>query len=104
MPTRPLLALFLLVSSVCAHADAALQSFLEQTITRARDKEHPPAVAALVQINGKIEARTVAGVREAGNTIPASLDDRWHLGSDTKAMTATMIARLAERGVLGFDE
>ncbi len=104
MLTRPLLSLLLLMSSVCAHADAALQGFLEQTITHLRDKEHPPAVAALVQINGKVEARTVAGVREVGNPTPASLDDRWHLGSDTKAMTATMIARLAERGILGFDE
>src|SRR5688500_15263178 len=104
MPTRPLLSLLLLVSSVCAHADAELQGFLERTRARIRDEGHPPAVAALVQTKGKVEARTVAGVREAGNPIPATLDDRWHLGSDTKAMTATMIARLAERGILGFEE
>lgn len=29
--------------------------------------------------------------------------DRWHLGSDGKAMTATLIARLVERGVLAWD-
>jgi CubicO group peptidase (beta-lactamase class C family) len=104
MLTRPLLSLLLLVSAVCAHADAALQGFVEQTLNGARIKGHPPAVAALIQINGKIEAQAALGVREFGNPTPATLDDRWHLGSDTKAMTATMIARLAERGVLGFDE
>ncbi|MBT6278090.1 MAG: serine hydrolase [Chromatiales bacterium] len=30
----------------------------------------------------------------------ASLTDRWHLGSNTKAMTATLVAALVERDVL----
>ena len=30
--------------------------------------------------------------------------DRWHIGSDTKAFTATLIARLVEQGVMRFDD
>ena len=104
MRTRLFLSLALLLSGVCAHADAALQGFAEQTITQARDKAQLPAIATVVQIGGKVEARAVVGVRELAQPALAGLDDRWHLGSDTKAMTATMIARLAERGILGFDE
>ena len=28
---------------------------------------------------------------------PVTLTDQWHLGSDTKAMTATLVARLVEQ-------
>ena len=31
-------------------------------------------------------------------------NDRWHIGSDTKAFTATLIARLVEQGVMHFDD
>jgi D-alanyl-D-alanine carboxypeptidase len=30
--------------------------------------------------------------------------DRWHIGSDTKAITAAMIARLVEQHVMSFDD
>jgi D-alanyl-D-alanine carboxypeptidase len=104
MRTKTLLSLVLLVSASFAHADAALQSFLEQTLNSARDKAQLPAAASLIQIDGKIEARAAVGVRELDHPEAVTLDDRWHLGSDTKAMTATLIARLAERGLIGFDE
>lgn len=104
MMTRKVLSLLLLMSGVCAHADTALQDFLSTSLSAARDKAQLPAVAAVVQIGGKIEAQAVIGVRQLDRPEPAAIDDRWHLGSDTKAMTATMIARLSERGLLGFDE
>jgi len=31
-------------------------------------------------------------------------EDIWHIGSDTKAMTATLVARLAEQGRLSWDD
>ena len=46
----------ILASPALARADAALQSFLEQTLAAARDKNHLPAVAALIQVQGKIAA------------------------------------------------
>jgi CubicO group peptidase (beta-lactamase class C family) len=33
-----------------------------------------------------------------------TLGDRWHIGSDTKAFTSTMIARLVEQRVMSFDD
>jgi CubicO group peptidase (beta-lactamase class C family) len=104
MRTKLLLSLVLLISAAGAHADAALQDFLSTSLDAARARSQLPAIAAVVQINGKVEARAATGVRDAGSAEPIGADDRWHLGSDTKAMTATMIARLADRGILGFDE
>src|SRR6185369_3637125 len=40
------------------------------------------------------------GVRKAGGTEAATMGDKFHLGSDTKAMTATLMAVLVEEGKL----
>jgi CubicO group peptidase (beta-lactamase class C family) len=94
----------LLVASVFANADADLQAFLEQTLTAARDKAQLPAVAALIQIDGKVAAEAALGIRALGHPETVTRNDRWHLGSDTKAFTSTMIARLVERHVMSFDD
>ena len=59
-----------------------------------------PAIAAAVVKDGTIIASGVAGVRVHGTSIAATIDDRFHLGSDTKAMTATLAGMLVEKGKL----
>ena len=74
---------------------AALQPILE--------KHHLPALAgALVTGDGAVRIGVV-GVRKAGTAIAATPDDLWHLGSNTKALTATVIARLVEQGQLTWE-
>jgi CubicO group peptidase (beta-lactamase class C family) len=104
MHLKALLALVLLAVCSSARADAALQAFLEQTLAAARDKNHLPAVAALIQIDGKTAAEAALGVRALGHPERVTVADRWHIGSDTKAFTATMIARLVEQQVMSFDD
>lgn len=58
----------------------------------------PPAMAAAVISDGAIRWSGVRGVRRTGEPDLATLDDRWHLGSNTKAMTAAVYARLVEQG------
>ncbi|MDI1327342.1 MAG: serine hydrolase [Brevundimonas sp.] len=58
----------------------------------------PPAMAAaVVGRDGPIWSG-VRGVRRAGADEPATLDQLWHLGSNGKAMTAVLYARLVEQG------
>ncbi len=76
---------------------------LSPLLDRAHKKHGLPAVAAVVIEHDHIVARGVAGVRNAGESTRAELTDRWHLGSCTKPMTATMIAALVERGELSWD-
>jgi CubicO group peptidase (beta-lactamase class C family) len=45
----------------------------------------------------------VVGVRRSDAPARATVDDRFHLGSNTKAMTATLAALAVERGALGWD-
>ncbi len=40
----------------------------------------------------------VRGLRQAGEPDAVTVDDRWHFGSNTKAMTAAVFARLVEQG------
>jgi CubicO group peptidase (beta-lactamase class C family) len=62
----------------------------------------PAMGGALVDSSG-LKAVAVAGVRKGGEAAEVTTDDLWHLGSDTKAMTATMIAALVEKGTLLWD-
>lgn len=62
-----------------------------------------PGVAVLTLKDGQIVGQGVAGVKDLGSQIPAEQGDVWHLGSDGKAMTATLIASLVEQGVLSWD-
>lgn len=71
-------------------------------LSKALEDRSIPAMAVLVIKDGKVEQQAVQGVRAMNSTVKASLDDAWHIGSDTKAMTATMIAKLVERGVLSW--
>src|SRR6266567_2452949 len=53
-----------------------------------------PGIAAVVLRGDQIVATGVAGVRKAGGAERITLGDKFHLGSDTKAMTATLAAML----------
>jgi CubicO group peptidase (beta-lactamase class C family) len=45
-----------------------------------------------------------AGKRKLGEDLPASAKDLIHIGSCTKAMTAVLIARLVEQGILRWEQ
>jgi D-alanyl-D-alanine carboxypeptidase len=93
-----------LVTGAPAHADTELQSYLGGALIFLRHRDHDPAIAALIQIDGKVEAEAAVGVRALGHPEPVTVDDRWHIGSDTKAFTATMIGTLVDQHVMSFDD
>jgi CubicO group peptidase (beta-lactamase class C family) len=62
-----------------------------------------PAFAAAVVRNGHVTASGAVGTRRAGTTIPVTIDDKFHIGSDTKAMTSTLAGILVEKGALHWD-
>jgi len=86
-----------------APADAAPRSVgaLLEPIRAAYDL---PALGGMVLSSSEVIALGVTGVRKRGEDTLATVADQWHLGSDTKAMTAAIVARLAERNVIGFDD
>ena len=93
------LAVVLLASFV----PAAQAQDLPAVLTAAMDGQRVPAMGILLMRNGKVADQSVRGIRRSDEPDPVRLDDVWHIGSDAKAMTATLIARLVDRGVLSWD-
>lgn len=65
-----------------------------------RAKHDLPALAGAIVSGDKLVALGVTGVRRHGKPERVTHDDRFHLGSCTKAMTATLCAILVEEGTL----
>jgi CubicO group peptidase (beta-lactamase class C family) len=76
-----------------------LGAYLEEI----RAKHKLPAIGGAIVRGDALVAIGATGVRKAGGTTPVAIDDRWHIGSCTKAMTATLIAELVEEGKLAWD-
>ncbi len=77
------------------NVDAILQSLL------GRESERFGMATAVLR-GERIIAQGAAGVRKRGAAASITLNDRFHLGSSTKAMTATLVAMLVEEGKLDW--
>lgn len=77
---------------------------LSAVLDQVRLKHGIVAMAGIVVERGRVIAAGACGERKSGSGIKVTMKDRWHLGSCTKAMTATLIARLVEQGRLRWDE
>ncbi|MCC5821756.1 MAG: beta-lactamase family protein [Phycisphaerales bacterium] len=62
-----------------------------------------PALAWIATDDRSTIAWGIAGVRAAGSETPVEQADPFHLGSLTKSMTATIAARLVERGEITWE-
>ncbi len=82
---------------------AQAQTSLNARLTPYLSQYNLPALAAAVVKGGRIIAAGAVGTRKAGLEIPVTLNDRFHLGSDTKAMTALLAAMLVEEGKLRWN-
>src|SRR3954451_18240205 len=96
---RPLVLLCAAVLTSAAHAQspgrgASLDSVLQPYLAR----YDLPALAAAVVKNGEIIGSGAVGTRRIGTNTPVTIEDRFHIGSDTKAMTALIAAMLVEGG------
>lgn len=74
-----------------------------QTLEVIRQKHSLPALAVVVVKDGQICDRAAMGVRKSGDPTPVTTNDLFHIGSCTKAMTATLAAMLIEEGKLRWD-
>lgn len=62
-----------------------------------------PGMAAIVIRDFRVETEYFAGIRALGSPAMIAPNDRWHLGSDGKSMTATLIAKLVDAGALSWE-
>ncbi len=83
--------------------DAQPEGALALEVAQVRSQHGIPAMGASV-VRGGVPSTAVAGVRRVDASDPVQRTDAFHLGSDTKAITASVVARLVERGLLRWDE
>jgi CubicO group peptidase (beta-lactamase class C family) len=95
---KPQVDLSKLPDDIGQAADGLLKSKLEDF----RQAYNIPAVAGMIIKGNEILEMDVAGFRDANQLHEVTIHDRWHIGSLTKSMTATVAARLVERGLISF--
>lgn len=77
---------------------------LDAVLETIRKANHVPGVACAVVWSNRLVGLGAAGVRRWGeSSAPVTVNDRWHQGSLTKSMTATLAAMLVEEGKIRWD-
>lgn len=80
-----------------------MEHFLSNLVKNKQAATKLIGLGVVVVQNNKIIGPYVSGLRKKGSDIPIKPNDKWHLGSVTKSITATMIARLIEQGILSWN-
>ena len=75
---------------------------LDVWIDSVRRRHKLPAMGAIVFRADTVLARGMAGMRRSDSAAPVEERDRFQLGSNTKAITATVLATLVEEGKLAW--
>lgn len=82
---------------------AAPPSLDQQTLETWRAASGVPGIAVVRFDRDGIQSSLHAGERAIGSGIAIEADDLWHLGSNAKAMTATLVEVLAQKGLIERD-
>ena len=85
------------MATSAAHAQ---QRELTRILDSVRIASHLPALGAAIVTSDSVLALDVVGVRRIGDTTRATTSDLFHIGSDTKAMTAGLLGLLVDQGRL----
>jgi CubicO group peptidase (beta-lactamase class C family) len=84
--------------------DPPLMPLTQAGLVAYRQASGTPALGAAWNRIGKPMEQLVDGLRSSTSTAPVTLNDKWHLGSMTKSMTATLVARLVEMGLVSWND
>jgi CubicO group peptidase (beta-lactamase class C family) len=77
---------------------------LSDLLERVRAKYHLPALAGAIVTDDGVVDMAAVGVRKAGTNVAVTTGDLWHLGSDTKAMTALLAGTFVAQGKLSWND
>jgi len=77
---------------------------LDQALETIRAKYKVPALAGAIFTTDKLVEFAAVGARKVGTTVPVTADDLWHLGSDTKMMTAMLAGTYVAEKKLSWND
>lgn len=90
------------VNGAASSAPAELPSY-EQLLEQVRAEFGVPAVAAAVVKDSEIVAAAAVGIRRVDQRVAVQLEDKFHIGSVSKPITATVVATVVEGGLLKWE-
>ena len=102
-PAAALAAAFFCIPAM-ASQPAPAQAFVEQAVDQAVARYDLPGIAVGVVEDGKVAAVVTRGELAAGSGEPVTPDALFRIASNSKAMTAAVLARLADQGRLRWDD
>jgi CubicO group peptidase (beta-lactamase class C family)/dienelactone hydrolase len=83
-------------------ASVGSSEFIAALLEPIREKYKVPGLVAGIVQGDRLIAAGAVGLRKNGSTESITIHDKLHLGSDTKAMTATLLAILVEESQLSW--
>lgn len=102
-----ILVILFLLGPYGVHGQEPAAKIEKQTLVEAleavRQEFNLPALTGAIVTRDGLDAIVSVGVRKIGTETKVTDDDLWHLGSCTKAMTATLIGTLVDEGKLTWD-
>jgi CubicO group peptidase (beta-lactamase class C family) len=69
-----------------------------------RAKYHLPALAGAIFTTDGLKAIGVTGIRKADTNVSVTVNDLWHLGSNTKAMTAFLLGTYVAQNKVSWND
>lgn len=93
---------YIFVTALAGQNEKAVER-VDDLLMSILQKHQMPALAGAVVTGRGLEAIGAVGVRKAGTDVAVTVEDLWHIGSDTKAMTAALIGSLVEQGKLRWE-
>ncbi len=84
-------------------AAIANREVFSEFLARQRHETGLVSLSAMATKNGSMVFSSAVGERKKGSGVSVTNVDKWHIGSITKSITATMIARLIEDGKLEWE-
>lgn len=79
------------------------QQNLSDELETIRARNNLPALTAMLIEGDRIVESGAVGIRAVGHPQAVISGDRWHIGSMTKSMTATLAARLVEQSLIDWN-
>jgi CubicO group peptidase (beta-lactamase class C family) len=76
----------------------------QQSLAAMRAEAGAPAFAAAARNRDGRAINFADGLRAVGRTEQVTTNDLWHIGSITKSMTSTLVARCVEAGAVSWDD
>jgi D-alanyl-D-alanine carboxypeptidase len=95
--------LFISLHASKAHDQSSKKERLIDLMNKTGKRYRIPALAVAVITNDAVLEQEVVGVRDITTEDKAQIGDRFHLGSNTKNITAFVAAKLVEQGVIRWD-